>query len=1470
MHTMSLAERRRQIVLAIRQLQRLVFPPNPRLLLRLRMELEAIDNGERELKEVSRKTLRWLNRLRSVDEYLAQVLQDPLNEFNKQPSSNNRDIGKRILQLRNRAGGEFTNVSQLSRLGGRADVIIDDLLYTGAVLKPTPPPPVIPPEPDVGVLLPVRLETRFYPPDEDSSEWRMRVLVVPDEASIDRHDPLPYEAELDSVEWLWQNAPGGLNTPEGRTAWQQFAARHGPGRAAWLARSFPPLPPDAEGIIRVPRPGVVRSEPAVSRMRGLPEKLELWMGRGGALPTRVATSIVDSARLSLEFPDPTEPSDQRWWSSWKEAVAAGLGVEITLGADHPGDIDVLYAIGLSEEQTTELFQAHRDQGALGLIEPGTPTNTVDGDPAASLGQDAEVWRQIVLNPASIGWGSQEASQALTGKADTLGPLPGDGFTHRPVAHELIQALWMVLWGHALKDLWGLGEDVYLAGLYAGRFLAPEGPLPTVRVNDEPYGLLPVTPLRDFTPGASDPEFARLEANLLPALREGLELWAQAAEAEGNVSGADTERLLELLGRTPNTNAYAFRYFLSLDLLELLLSLFGGVVDFGAVDDWWRETTDALQRFGVTPTRRYASLGWPQDLQIPLVAPPEVPPETIFREYLSEFFEPEELIEAPPGFWLDVSNMRPYDRLPPSLLARLLLLAKFVAAAEVHRAKDRGRPALEPLGTGEDDLTRLAQDAMDMTNEDLATGGWATELFSQVQHATIQVMERPVGELERVFRSVLDTAAYRLDPWITALAWRRLQESVAAGRPFHLGIYGWVDAPSPGTPGPTGGGLLHAPSETQALAAVILRDKAINDPQADRWEMNLESSTIRLADRIGEEVRLGAHLGEVLGREVERIAGTRAKVQQLRDDFPLRSEHAGRRVCDGLAVLEADSASLPFDAGQLEALEPLRRALDTYGDLLVAEAVYHVVSGRGDVAAAAMDAAAGLGAPPKLESISTRRTGRAVNTNVIVALPPAPDPSEDLHSSPGEIADPAVADFLADELGPANAAPWRWPVLTPGSEVEQVMLSDTGLGIVDTLALSEEDLVRIVLMNAEAGSLLDRGWRVQHADGSVHEMHLSDLGLAFEMIQELTDRDLEQQLLSVAPAGSILLGDLTAEGTLAQRKVRRLASALGRQPAVPADLVDDATTPDDSAVRAELLSRYTRLHNVAGLLQAELAARASGGTEEIRNEALILAARWGVTPVVKVDDTLAERVQRAAEALQERIAHAPLPADIADLDAPRLAAEIAELAAPEGQLAVLGRINLSGWPTAFSAAPELDGEWLATNAAVREPLSRLEGELLERLLAGEDPPFVAWTNRPGDPWQVSVPTSASGAKPATRLISIYGVDGLLPDEPGDPALLPTIAAGLLDSWGETVPDVDQATTAALGFNAPAARSPQAILLAVPPDETTALTTGMLVSAVADARRLARARMATPSDLSRLAAAIPLIMLPGSGVTGVPLD
>ena len=113
----------------------------------------------------------------------------------------------------------------------------------------------------------------------------------------------------------------------------------------------------------------------------------------------------------------------------------------------------------------------------------------------------------------------------------------------------------------------------------------------------------------------------------------------------------------------------------------------------------------------------------------------------------------------------------------------------------------------------------------------------------------------------------------------------------------LGAYGWVDRPFTGTRGPTRAGLLLAPSVTQARAAVILRDKAVYDPApaagalpgTRRWDMSIDSARARLAQRLAAEVRIGAPLAEVLGREVERIVAAKDV-----DRRPAPALHAAQR------------------------------------------------------------------------------------------------------------------------------------------------------------------------------------------------------------------------------------------------------------------------------------------------------------------------------------------------------------------------------------------------------------------------------------------------------------------------------------------------------------------------------------------------------------------------------------------------
>jgi hypothetical protein len=220
-----------------------------------------------------------------------------------------------------------------------------------------------------------------------------------------------------------------------------------------------------------------------------------------------------------------------------------------------------------------------------------------------------------------------------------------------------------------------------------------------------------------------------------------------------------------------------------------------------------------------------------------------------------------------------------------------------------------------------------------------------------------------------------------------------------------------------------------------------------------------------------------------------------------------------------------------------------------------------------------------------------------------------------------------------------------------------------------------------------------------------------------------------------------------------------------------------------------------------------------------------APRWGLG----ADDV---------DVLTARLAAAGDPAADATADAATLGARLRALLAPVSGLPLV----CTGTLPAVVPGPDLDRDWLEVVAAVRPALARLEAhQLISRWPAAATDPARLWTV-PG---------------PSQHDVVVYG-PGLAH---GD-----RVGIALLDDWAETVPSRRHTTHAAFGFDAPRARAPQAVLLAVPPDEAVPLTADALPGIVLSTRRLARARMAQPDALGAWALAVPTSMVLAAGSAG----
>jgi hypothetical protein len=1395
---------------------------------------------------------------------------------------------------------------------------------------------------EIGVLLPVRLETRL---NEVNGVWRLRLRVCPDEASILRQGDSVSRAEWDLLQRFWQRFTGPdvgsaalaawLATDEGTDAWRELAAALLPARACTLATAHPPANLDAQGrgSLSLDPPG--NGEIVHNRVNGFPESLDVWAkfkAQPAAVllirqPIAIDKLLLEPPELEgdpTDAPDPAQPErlqkkrvKPNWMNSWAAARDVGLGIECELRGV-PQDLESLFVVGLGDASPQEHFQSRVVAGDFAVLSCGLPTNTVHGAPAVSLDLDDETWRTVLIErlKGSSSHLARRISKALTGDRSALSRVPGDNPhpglpTDDQLGQSLVRALWSPLWGHALRDFWGLRESAERFSEWAGVNVFPEGPLPPIRLSDQPYGILPTSSLRLWVSAAVDPETEAIEKflpRLLSLLRDD---WARAARDGGNVVGGTTERMLELMARDGLTKNYGART--SVDIGEVLRAVTSppeagierAYAEFESESD--RAFQSLRKEFGFQQRHLLSThLDYFRSSEMPLV----VPTKTLQRR-LSEIVEGllEPPVDVPYSRWLS-SLLNVNEELPEppdSLLLRLLIWAAWFnqAALILQEHPDRLlppglRPDLLADGLLVEPVVMTHRDRVDASVSEyerlvrkkgspgpasVGPAGGVRERMRQglkgIARYLDKVAEDPkeLQRFERVFSATLDSSMYRIDPFVTGLAWARLQQLQKAGATQRLGVYGWVDGwvngVEIGEPGPSPNNLLHTPSRAQAVASIVLRDKYLFDKDESNarnpWEMNIESRHVRLAVELAEEVKVGSHLWEAVGRRVEQVFDDRDTVEKLRTRFPGRpSRPDTHTVCQGLEALDdlkPGNAIIPLAVGSEtdKGLNLLRRALDVYGDLLVSEAVYQVVQGKADAAGAAMDAAVGLQRPPTLEFINTPRQGRSVQTMVLAVIPQHDLPPADevgFQTSPGSLADPSVAAALVTLFGEPNGWIWEDPNLP-----DKMTLADLGLSPFDALSLGPEILQRIFHS------------RVPAADVS----------------------------------------RLAGTGPENLRRAREFVTTIGRRMCLWRDIVLEKATDDpvvgldDNQIFQDLLNRLRLLRQAAESLMSRLqsaTASESLATDADRRELLHCASRWGIipqcpeiipgpeiipdtvcrlgptdvmrmifggNPAIKESKVVTQLAKNALEGLKNRLAAIPEPLlsmlpEVPGASSSKrpsshdLAAAIVSLASSGGGVVVLSRMDRSRLVQvtglSLDASVDLEPDWLSVVAAVRPPMARLEAWMLEKEELGPEQSLAARCNTL-DPWlRSTIQENAAKKLDHTTVPQLVAAFGL--SDSWD-AATDHVAVGVIDAWNETVPVEQHATCAAFHFNAPASRPPQAILLAVPPDVNKPLDSDSLREIVMETRDSAHARAASPSQLSAWRALVPLSALPETGST-----
>lgn len=1390
-------------------------------------------------------------------------------------------------------------------------------------------------------LLPVRLETRFFAGPDGRSELRVRVF--PDQIHVDSHERALTAGEIEWGQHFWkQTWLAGSNEDRRRAAWQQLADRFDPARAAWIARVLTPTnapgpDPAKPGTPRfpsvTPRPAagaagwsvtpVARLMPerwfavaraggrVVAQAQGLPIKRAPALGPavgGTSVPTREDQLAIDAG--------------MRWMVDFETAEREGMALRLALpaGAAQAGiDLLLVFGVAAAGDATpalAALLDAHQHTDGLAFVASATPTNNTEDEPSGHDSADpgqrrsyATLWRQALTSLAPHSQAERLARAFGLGDAAglaSLGRLDGAAATEQLDARQMAAALWPATWGYHLANLIGFaGTGLTPAALdwlrgHALEHLRPFGPLPTLRVGRQPYGVLPVTLLADLAPRAGDADAARelRLRDLLVTLRD--RLWRPRIDGvprlgRPNGGSADAE-LAAALQSDGVAAGYRLRQLFGPRYLQHLRSFLG--VDPAA--SGWLAAHEALasavwRQLGLAGRPRLADAAFAPGTEA-LAAP-------LVRDDEAAFIQA--LLAAPP-----LAPQGSVPALPTDARSLLQVLLRHALQLEMlhsaQRLAARGQ-AVAPAPYRDVELmnfnaaTRRSTWRELLASASAASGTQGLGEFlctpagletpeaaplRELRAAFAHLATRPPAVLQRLLAGTLDLASHRLDAWITSLATRRLA-ALRATRATGLraGGYGWVlnlrpappATPLPTPPGEAGPvfalrddpGFLHAPSLDQAQTAALLRNGHLGKAnlQAEgAFAIDLSSRRVRLAEQLLDGVRQGQPLGALLGYRFERDLherGLDTQVPRCRALAPLVSADAppaagaveavaANRVVDGLRLHQlwkralAQPSPPPADspfAVCAAALRTLDDSVDALADAVLAETVHQTVRGNTARSASTLAAIAhGEAPPPELTVARTPRSGTGLTQRVAWLL-----------------AAPAVT---------AAPAGWAKPATSPRAGAEP-------------------------RLNAWAARLLPLPAKVRYAVEQLDaagqvlrrlECRLSQLALApLDLVWMAPARpgaaapDLEALALHVArgklaglPPGAPLRLDARrhggwAAGEFSLREALEVAARArqclaGARPLEALDLaapdVSDNGAPAAEDIDARAAAAETALVAARDTLQALLAAPDGADPAALRT-ALLALLRFGIAGAVPGAPLADPAAERSALLLQARTVGAEATRRLATLATQRAATGAdarARAAAAAARLKTLFGADF------IALAPFVPGNGAELAASLADSAA----------LQGGDPLAVyPWWQRLS---RVREGVARAGAllhaaeavgaaeRPRLAVAQLPRVAGErwagLPPLPGagvpagklalvvqaSDTLEPTQPmVGLwLDDWVELVPNARENTGIAFQFDAPDACAPQAVLLAVPPDAAQPWTAWSLQRLLRETLELAALR------------------------------
>jgi hypothetical protein len=482
-------------------------------------------------------------------------------------------------------------------------------------------------------LYPCQIETRIH-------KKNLKVRIFPDQFAVSRLEKKLTLNEFKSAKSYHLEE----DEEEKLSVWRQLAQDYGVHRASWLIR-------EAEGFNALAeyREEGDKQNPKFGL---LPDFFMVTLHIDGKEPIRKWSAVKDELPILGLSKSGALSGDAEWISNFDTAMEKGMAQEFELDSDIT-NIDKITVVGLNtkssdSEQLEKLLSDHHYTEGSGFLEYGTPTN--NSDESQSGFTRKEIIEERYQQETNIQNDDEDSNaQRLAGALgfgdeglDLLRRWQnavevGDYYTK-----DLYEALWKVTGDYFLEYfLRGVvtGDDRARLKEHFSSNVRAGGMLPSIRMGNLPYGVLPVTRLNGWlsskldsshlTNNASEQnKWKRFDGGFHIILQKLLREWRQAVENNqllpriGDTQSGEAqsdEELVKILAMSASSRNYSLRPFVDdhmigwsleqshkklFDNIQELLS--SGKTEQGIVE-WearWRdlqsELKDLLQRLGASP------------------------------------------------------------------------------------------------------------------------------------------------------------------------------------------------------------------------------------------------------------------------------------------------------------------------------------------------------------------------------------------------------------------------------------------------------------------------------------------------------------------------------------------------------------------------------------------------------------------------------------------------------------------------------------------------------------------------------------------------------------------------------------------------------------------------------------------------------------------------------------------------------